>query len=541
MKSYVTNPSFFRVKTLLSLEISEVDSLAREAVGSLTSFRLLLGRCLLAMRERKGFKKYGCSSEIHYSVCRLGLSEGVAGDCRRVARNLLGLPDLTLAAEQGTIEWGKLREVSRKASPETEGLWLKLCGDLNYKQIEKLVGKTPKGGVPGDVFEDDERATTEFRCRMSEEVLAMLDRARRMYSLEQDKAVTTVEVLEWALASYISSQPVDEESLEKVRLEMDKDLQAEKAREIPLVAHAREVAAEMGCIPIPRGSELESESVRSSESEHHDFARAGIPGEHNLARAEETCSGYGAAASSDSDPSNETFARAGEPGEHNLVRPEETCSGYGAAASNGSDPSNQSFARAGNSGSDSPKKDTAHGSCCGSQKQTHDCCQHTSNGLELAAARANSEYLEALKNTLSPIQNTKVCFNPRNRYATRAQKREVLRREGWCCAVPGCPHKIWLHLHHLIPYSHGGPTLPWNSLGICAGCHCNVHDGSLKIFLNDEGKLVFTDAEGNCLAEQADLMLAGWLDFYEGWHGEREDSYKMRWGRGDWSVFEGSS
>ena len=646
MKSYVTNPSFFRVKTLLSLEISEVDSLAREAVGSLTSFRLLLGRCLLAMRERKGFKKYGCSSEIHYSVCRLGLSEGVAGDCRRVARNLLGLPDLTLAAEQGTIEWGKLREVSRKASPETEGLWLKLCGDLNYKQIEKLVGKTPKGEVPGDVLEDDERATTEFRCRMSEEVLAMLDRARRMYSLEQDKAVTTVEVLEWALASYISSQLVDEESLEKVRLEMDKDLQAEKAREIPLVAHAREVAAEMGCIPIPRGSELESESVRSSESEHHDFARAGKPkgddlaraeetcsgygaaassdsdpsnetfaragksGEHNLVRPEETCSGYGATASSDSDPSNETFARAGKPGEHNLVRAEETCSGYGAtassdsdpsnetfaragepgghdlaraeeicsvygaaassdsdpsnetfaragepgghdlaraeeicsvygaAASNGSDPSNQSFARAGNSGSDSPKKDTAHGSCCGSQKQTHDCCQHTSNGLELAAARANSEYLEALKNTLSPIQNTKVCFNPRNRYATRAQKREVLRREGWCCAVPGCPHKIWLHLHHLIPYSHGGPTLPWNSLGICAGCHCNVHDGSLKIFLNDEGKLVFTDADGNCLAEQADLMLAGWLDFYEGWHGEREDSYKMRWGRGDWSVFE---
>ena len=68
MQSYVTNPSFFRVKTLLSLEISEVDSLARKAVGSLTSFRLLLGRCLLAMRETKGFKKFGCSSEIHYSV-----------------------------------------------------------------------------------------------------------------------------------------------------------------------------------------------------------------------------------------------------------------------------------------------------------------------------------------------------------------------------------------------------------------------------------------------------------------------------------------
>ena len=75
-------------------------------------------------------------------------------------------------------------------------------------------------------------------------------------------------------------------------------------------------------------------------------------------------------------------------------------------------------------------------------------------------------------------------------------------------------------------------------LGICVGCHSNVHDGSLKIFLNDQGKLVFTDADGNCLTEQADLMLAGWLDFYEGWHGEREDSYRMKWGRGDWSVFE---
>ena len=431
MNSYVTNPLFFRLKTLLSLEISEVDGLARKAVGSLTSFRLLLGRCLLAIRERKGFKKYGCSSEIHYSVSRLGLSKGVAGDCRRVARDLLGLPDLTLAAEQGTIEWGKLREVSRKASPETEALWLKLCGDLNYKQIEKLVAKTPKGGVPGDVFEDDERATTEFRCRMSEEVLAMLDRARRMYSLEQDKAVTTVEVLEWALASYISSQPVDEESLEKVRLEMNKDLQAEKAREIPLVAQARELAAEMGCIPIPGESERESE-----------------------------------------------IARAG------------------------------------------------------------DCGRHNPEGLELAAARANSEYLEALRDTLSPIKNKKVCFNPRNRHATKAQKREVLRREGWCCATPGCPHKIWLHLHHLIPYSKGGPTVAHNVLGICVNCHGNVHDGLLKIFLNDQGKLVFTDADGNCLTEQADLMLAGWLDFHEGWHGKRDDSYRMRWGRGDWSVFE---
>ena len=520
MNSYVTNPLFFRLKTLLSLEISEVDGLARKAVGSLTSFRLLLGRCLLAMRETKGFKKYGCSSEIHYSVSRLGLSKGVAGDCRRVARDLLGLPDLTLAAEQGTIGWGKLREVSRKASPETEALWLKLCGDLNYKQIEKLVAKTPKGGVPGDVFEqDDERATTEFRCRMSEEVLAMLDRARRIYSLEHDKAVTTVEVLEWALASYISSQPVDEESLEKVRLEMDKDLQAEKAREIPLVAQARELAAEMGCIPISRDSDVE-EVARAGEANQPDFGLAGndIHDNHDSAL-------------SDLNPSYQDFARAGT-----------ESPAYGDAAASDFERQNQTSARAGTFGSDTQNlEDVAQGDCCGCLEQSHNCCPHIPEGLELSAAQANSEYLEALKDALSPIQNKRVCFNPRNRYTTKAQKREVLRRDGWCCATPGCPHKIWLHLHHLIPYSKGGPTVAHNVLGICVSCHCNVHDGLLKIFLNDQGRLVFTDADGNCLAEQADLMLAGGLDFHEGWHGEREDSYRMRWGRGDWSVFEKSS
>ncbi len=522
MKSHVTNPSFFRVKTLLSLEISEVDSLARKAVGSLTSFRLLLGRCLLAMRETKGYKKYGCSSEIHYCVSRLGLSEGVAGDCRRVARDLLGLPDLTLAAEQGTMEWGKLREVSRKASPETEALWLKLCGELNYKQIEKLVAKTPKGGVPGDVFEDDERPTTEFRCRMSEEVLAMLDRARRMYSLEQDKAVTTVEVLEWALASYISSQPVDEESLEKVRLEMDKDLQAEKAREIPLVAHAREVAVEMGCIPISGVCEVKDGDASAGTS---DLARSGN---------DASLSG---AATINLDQGHPIFARAGDRRQHDLALAGEDRSVCGDAASSDSNPDNQVSARTGTFESGSLSVEGA-ASRCGSRQQDNHCCGHKASGLELAAAQANSEYLGALKDTFSPIQNKRVCFNPGNRHATKAQKREVLRREGWCCATPGCPHKIWLHLHHLIPYSQGGPTLAHNVLGICVACHINVHDGSLKIFLNEKGKLVFTDADGNCLAEQADLMLAGWLDFHEGWHGERDDSYRMRWGRGDWSVFE---
>ena len=139
-----------------------------------------------------------------------------ARECRRVARSLLSLPKLTWAAENG---------------------------------------QTPKGGVPGDVFEESEQPTSELRCKLSEEVLAMLDHARRLHSVEQGEAVTTAQVLEFALVSYISNLPVDQDSLDKVRQGMAKDLQAEKAREIPLVGAAREVAVEMGLLIDPDADE----------------------------------------------------------------------------------------------------------------------------------------------------------------------------------------------------------------------------------------------------------------------------------------------
>ena len=349
----------------------------------------------------------------------------------------------------------------------------------------------------------------------------MLDRARRIYSMEQDKAVTTVEVLEWALASYISNQLVDDETLEKVRLEMDKDLQAEKSREIPLVARARGVAEEMGLIPICEEGGVECEIPRAGDSLEEALLTAIGASPCSELRAEDERIKTGQ-------------PRAGKNSAEDLL------------AAIGALPFPEVFAD-----NEMPKTISASAgghhhpifrAQSGETEPTERLDQTDSTKKAVypdrSPVRATSDYLRALENIFPPIKNKNVCFNPYNRHATKAQKREVLRREGWCCATPGCPHKIWLHLHHLIPYSQGGPTLAHNLLGICVACHCNVHDGSSRIFLDDKGRLQFTDADGNSLAEQADLMLAGWFDFNEGWNGEREDSYKMRWGRGEWSVFE---
>ncbi|MFA7481408.1 MAG: hypothetical protein WC314_12960 [Vulcanimicrobiota bacterium] len=98
MKSHITNPAYFRLDMLLTLGVSQVHEFARRATATLTTYRLILGRCLLAMRESKGFKKFGCSSEIHYATAKLGMNKRAARECRRVARSLTQIYRLLLVS-----------------------------------------------------------------------------------------------------------------------------------------------------------------------------------------------------------------------------------------------------------------------------------------------------------------------------------------------------------------------------------------------------------------------------------------------------------
>ena len=280
MKYLSSQPLSWRVDTLLSLGTDHVHELALRACGSLTSLRLLLGRCLLALHQNKGYKQFGCSSSVHYAAQILGIESREARECRRVARELQPLVELSLAAELGTISWSKLREVVRKAAPETEGYWLVLCRKFNAKQIQKLVRETPWGALPGDVFEDEQPMTTELRCPMSPQVFRMLAQARRLYSIEQEQAVSNAEIVEMALATYIAGRPADIEVLQKARDEADKDLQAEVARRLPLVHQARELAQDLGLLgeasalvhdeeEQPRNSDLLAYALGGQLSENH--------------------------------------------------------------------------------------------------------------------------------------------------------------------------------------------------------------------------------------------------------------------------------
>ena len=435
MENIATKPLHWRLNTLLSLGTEHVHELALRAAGSMTSLRLLLGRCLLALHENKGYKEFGCSSAVHYATQILGIGDREARECRRVARELQPLPELTLAAEAGSIVWSKLREVVRKASPETENYWLSLCGPFNSGQIQDLVKRTPWGSLPGEVAEEEELVSTELRCPLAPRVFRMLAEARRLYSIEQDEAVTNADILEAALASYIAGRPVDTEVLNKAREEADKDLQAQEARGLPLVQKARAIAEEMGLLG-EAPAEEQGEEEQATEAELIAVA-LGTP---------------------------------------SLEEPEQ--------------PSE-------------PKRLT--------------CVAE----LELPQASWT---------------NPRLRFNPHKRLATKAQRREILRRDGWKCSVPGCCSSVWLHLHHLKSYAEGGETKPENVASLCAGCHRNLHAGLLQISVNTEGKLIYLDAEGRRLDRSVNLEMAGWLDWWHGWKGREEDSHYARVYHGVWEV-----
>jgi 5-methylcytosine-specific restriction endonuclease McrA len=457
------NPVAWRLDTLLSLGTDHVHELARVAAGSLTSFRLVLGRCLLALQESGGYKEFGCSSAVHYGTQILGLPKREARACRRVARELQFLPDLSLAAELGRVEWSKLREVVRKATPHTESYWLELADRFNSDQIQALVTRTPKGSIPGEAAEEEELATTELRCPVSPRVFRMLAEARRLYSVEQEAAVTNADILEMALVSYIAGRPVDADVLEKARQEADKDLQAQEARRLPLVQEARDLAEERGLLGDPDSSEEEP------DAEADDVSAI-------LAQALGTGS----------------------------IDDELTSCGEGE---------------------------------CGCQSDDSKYPERPTWVAATPRTANNSKVPNGLKLPNQTWTNKRLSFNPEMRLSTKAQRKEILRRDGWCCQTPGCPNKVWLHIHHLKGYAEGGQTVPENLISLCSGCHRNLHDGILRITLAPNGELIFSDKNGERLDRRADLELAGWLDRWHGWRGEAEDSHYARAHLGDWKVF----
>ncbi len=326
----------------------------------------------------------------------------------------------------------------------------------------------------------------------------MYDAAKRAFSLKQNKAMTHAEFMKELLTSYQANHPLDEESKAKVLEEADKDLQAERARLIPVVAEARQTALEMELIEAdndtPAFVELDPGRVQSGDAD--ELLAQGLGSEFNEGLIAQL-----------------NPHRVGSKHTAKLLAGVLGVDSFEAKLVTGMDLHRTQTERAalmlGN---------------------THDTT--AINEKSISQVDPHRVQLDPIKN---PWASTRVRFTLNARSTTKAQSREILRRDCWCCSTPGYPNRIWLHIHHLESYSQGGKTEPRNLIGLCSACHKNTHDGLLKIERQSDGRLLFFDQNGARLDLQVDLHIAEWLDYEIGWTGGEQDSYKARCGI-DWSA-----
>jgi hypothetical protein len=77
-----------------------------------------------------------------------------------------------------------------------------------------------------------------------------------------------------------------------------------------------------------------------------------------------------------------------------------------------------------------------------------------------------------------------------------ALRREVLRRDGGRCQVPGCRHATYVDVHHLRPRSDGGQNTRENLVTLCCAHHAALHGGKLSIEGTPSRGLSFSHADG---------------------------------------------
>ena len=79
---------------------------------------------------------------------------------------------------------------------------------------------------------------------------------------------------------------------------------------------------------------------------------------------------------------------------------------------------------------------------------------------------------------------------------TPALRRQVVRRDGGRCVVPGCRQSLFIDLHHVALRSEGGAHTVDNLITVCGAHHRALHRGQLVIEGHVSSGLTFRHADG---------------------------------------------
>ena len=167
--------------------------------GRVAAGEALVLRLLGELDAREAWAEWGVLSCAHWASWRLGLTLTTAREKVRVARCLRELPLLTAQLGAGRVSYAQARAISRIATAEDEERWLELARFTTAAQLEKAVrgvGRATKQPGPAQEQGDavriswDEDGTLLLNLRISAAqapgVLAALEAAQQAEQSDRD-------------------------------------------------------------------------------------------------------------------------------------------------------------------------------------------------------------------------------------------------------------------------------------------------------------------------------------------------------------------
>jgi len=452
-----------------NLPDEELLTSALSASVALVQERLFLGRCLLEIQRRDLWSQWGYSCLNQFLAVGLQMDPREGREARRVAQALEDLPMLAEAAETGRVRWANLREVVRVATPETEEFWTHAALTRRYRPLCRMVRRVLDGGQAADEPEARDSTGTRLNMNLLPEEVELIQAATAALSAQAERMLDPLEawldMCRQVVEGRLRTTPDQLQKTREMVAELEVLREEQDLREFQAVA--REVADQQRHARVildpPPGVRTEG-------------VEAGLDARKACIEERSVVGNY---------VSTAEVRLTTQTGPHR--RPNATVGGGFRVMDGGSQ--------------------VREGELSDGAWEILDRMP----GLPWAAAATEEAPIPGDPD-LGVAWRSRVPHwdeaDARARHPGAAMRRHVLRRDGFRCACPECPHVVWLDIHHVSFYCSGGLTVPENLVLCCSKCHANIHDGNLRVTGNAEEGLTWTDRRGRPLGAWTEAELA---------------------------------
>jgi hypothetical protein len=176
---------------------------------------------LLALIRRMdaghGYRELGCASLVQYVELYCGINGLAARERVRVALALVDLPAIDRALERGELSYSKVRAITRAASPETEREWLDAARRHSAQQIEIMVARSNRGGLPRRrcVTRPLDRHTTRMTLELPTEEMELVTRALDAIRKDAGGQLASSQAMVYMAADSLAGRPGTSSSAER--------------------------------------------------------------------------------------------------------------------------------------------------------------------------------------------------------------------------------------------------------------------------------------------------------------------------------------